>query len=350
MKFFRLFTVYVASFLCVAAVSSIMWFGALQASVFNVQTVKEWVSASHLPSTLLDALVPRANGSGSNLLSQATIAAALKTTFPPSYVDEQLNTILDSTYAWINGKTTTITFSLPINQKKDIAIAQLTTALETAIASLPNCTASNQPSTQNSDIVCKPRNLSTYDFAHALATQAVSSSGLLDQPITEKNFNNAFTSAAQSDQRMSNLLEQLPTYRRTTDQLLYIWLPVTAFVSFIGIYFATNDRLLDFIRLSRRGAVSFGLNTALGLLLMYTIYTVRVPATTSTDPTTILLPLLLQAAHGFGVQLALLSSAGLVIAAIAWILLHIVRTKQHQRAIAHPPFEQTPIPSVIQQG
>src|SRR4051794_37340792 len=98
------------SLACTLAVSGFVLLLTMQTTVLNRQEVKTWVQHSGAYSHVIDTSVTsdpaiqQQLSTVSNAVSQHDLVAALSKTFPPSYIQQQSEKVIDSTYNWLDGK------------------------------------------------------------------------------------------------------------------------------------------------------------------------------------------------------------------------------------------------------
>ncbi|HXH26660.1 MAG TPA: hypothetical protein VNG90_02090 [Candidatus Acidoferrum sp.] len=335
MKLLRTFIVYIVSFLCAFMVSTTIWLAALQATVLNVTVVKNWLASSGVYSKITDIIVPQASGPSSGLFSSEVTKQALAGTFPPAFVQQQAEQVLDDVYSWIDGKTANVSFSIPIDQRKAVAIQQLAAALGPEIAALPKCSASSPPQTDN--VTCIPAGTDATSLTNDLANRSVNDSQLLNQPLTGTLFSSS--SAGQKPNQTLAALNQLPTYRQWVDRLV-LWLPIACIVCLIVIFFTAADRLGAFARLARRIFVGSLLTLIISLVMYYVGTYVQLSSSLpKSDASAVFVPVLQQILQGLGQELALLSGIVSLLSLAAWITLHRLRRSRHEHELLKSPVE-----------
>lgn len=352
MNILRAILIGLASFVFIVAVTGFVYLFTLQTTIMDRTVVKSWLSESKLyDGRLITALVQATNaGGGQNSASQPaanTISAspeaiktALNATFTSEFTQTQIEGVVNNAYDWIDGSSQEFTFSIPIDQKRDTLIAQLSKAIEPQIATLPIC-RSIQQAPQS---ICRPSNVTLEQFASQMTTQSIDESGAFSAPITNKSFSQASKDTSQQPKQAS--LSQLPAIRKGIDTLL-LALPIAAAVSLVTIIFATasGHRLVRIARLSRR--VLFGMlfiflpavivvwlakDNDFGLSNMFAAQTGE-----------LVIPLIKTIAVGILTQLAIITGIIGIIGAAAWIALSIWQRKLQAIKAAQVP---APIPPV----
>jgi hypothetical protein len=259
MHILRAVLIGLASFLFITAVTGFAYLLTLHTTVMDRTAVKSWLSESRLyDGRLIAALVQTTNaGGGENGTPQTpadrlsaspeAMQTALNATFTPEFTQAQIEGVVNNAYDWIDGTSPVFTFSIPIDQKRDTLIAQLSKAIEPQIATVPVCQTSR--STQES--TCRPPHMTIEQLANQLTTRSIEDSGAFAAPISNESFTKPNQKTSQKPEQTS--LSQLPAIRKGIDLLLLL-LPITAAVSLMAIIFATmrGRRAARVARLSRR--------------------------------------------------------------------------------------------------
>ncbi len=242
MNILRTLTVGLATFVCIVAVSGLVYLLTLNTTIMDRTVVKGWLSESKIyDGKLVEAFVQATGTSdvkSASLQSQGQLAAssdmieaALSNTFTPQFVQTQTESTIDSAYDWIDGKQATFTFSIPVDQQRNTLIQQLATAIEPQVASLPVCTAA----LAKAGTACRPSNLTVTQMASQLASTNVASSDLFTAPLTNESFAKYNQATPQSPQ--SSPLTQLPAVRSgiTTALIVLPFLIIASIAIIVGL-------------------------------------------------------------------------------------------------------------------
>ena len=147
MNILRNFLIGLMRFTCITALSGFIYLLTLQTTVMDRMVVKNWLNESGIyDGKLLTALLQ----TGDTQTTQPEAAAAitpstdaiktsLNATFTPEFTKTHIEQIIDSTYDWAEGKSPTLSFSVPIDEKRETFVQSLSRALEPQIAALPVC-------------------------------------------------------------------------------------------------------------------------------------------------------------------------------------------------------------------
>lgn len=125
---------------------------------------------------------------GSVSLTDPTIRAAANSTFTPQFVRSNTETVIDSIYAWLNGKTTSPNFNIDLSGGKSQFASAAAQAVQTRVAGLPVCTPANELSSFDAlSSSCLPRGVTPSAVADEVQADIVSGTGFLDQPVINAN-------------------------------------------------------------------------------------------------------------------------------------------------------------------
>jgi hypothetical protein len=355
MNILRTIVVGLASFICVFAISGFVSLLSLDTTVMDRTVVKKWLSDSQIyDGKLVSALVQSTNAGSeqgsqqvpaATTLSTKSVETALNATYTPDFVQAQIETVINHAYDWTEGKVPEFTFSIPIDQKRDVLIQQLAKQIEPQIAALPVCRSVQF--TESS--TCRPASLTVEQLASQLTAQRISESGASSEPITNESFSKATPNQQNSALPVSSPLGQLPAIRKIVNVLL-VALPIAAIISvaIILLVSAQGKRLLASTRLSRRVFFSMLFTFILSLVAVWAIQN-RELGLSNMFPAQLgglMIPLVKTIIIGISSQLALFSGIALTLSLATWIGLTIWRRKTAQPApITQPPF---PISSPVQ--
>lgn len=250
MSILRRITIWSISLVCVTAVSGIVYILTLESTLLDRTAVKQWLVDARVydDNMLIDALVqtPPENTQPIDQLTLPpdAVKSAMGNTFTGDFIKTQIETVVDKSYDWIEGKTPTFQFSVPIDQKRETLIHQLATVIEPQIEAIPLCSRTSTPN-------CRPSTSSLSQFATEIAAQSINGSGSFDKPITNKTFADASSKSAKKTEVVP--LSELPAIRSAIN-VLFVVLPIIVVLSLVAIVFLAqnSDRLKIFTKLARR--------------------------------------------------------------------------------------------------
>lgn len=216
------------------------WIGAsvTQATLLNRQVVKGWLANSGMYDKALRSLFNLE--SNQDVATKEDMQNAFDATFPPNYIKQQTETVLDATYDWIDGKKPNISFSISIKEKRDEFTANLIKQVQPRIAALPQCPSRTSPSTAKP--TCIPQGTKPEDFTKQLLNIS-SDDSFLAQPITPQ-------SLTQSGQQVPNVpsLPMYASYIRT----LTLTLPAGILLCAAAYVLLNESKLRGLAIISRR--------------------------------------------------------------------------------------------------
>ncbi len=172
--------------------------GALAASarlnLTHPAKIEAWLAQSLLYDHFVNTVIDEADKSkgddqsGSVSLNDAAVQQAAKSAFSPQLLQGNVNTFLESNYAWMEGKTATPNFKIDLTAAKQSFAQQVGQYVRVYTAGLPVCTAAQLAALQNQQpdplaATCRPP-ATTPEAAGAAVTQKLSSSGdFLSNPV-----------------------------------------------------------------------------------------------------------------------------------------------------------------------
>lgn len=257
MSLLRKFVIGLAGFMCLLALSLLIVIATMNGTIMDRVTVKRWLNDSHIYQTDFVALFTQQAAtdapqddelyaqSGGTLSGQALVTA-LSRTFDAAFIQQQTENILDHVYDYSEGKQASFGFSIPLDQKRDTFIQELTKSLAIEVAKLPICTNDLLVS----GTYCRPESVSVEQLASQAAMQQVAQFGLFDKPFTSSSFvadgQSAGTSPADA------VIASLPLTRSVVN-VLFIVLPIVTIASLgiIALAAVRGSRLSVFLKLSK---------------------------------------------------------------------------------------------------
>ena len=320
MHFFRRVLIIIASFLCALSVSAFIWMMTVQTTLLQRTVVKNWLQQSNVYNTLLPEVITPGHNNQASPLGAAINEApkqALLQTFPPSYVQQQLEIVIDKTYDWLEGKTSTIAFSIPANAKRTDFIERLAKLLEPSITQLPMCSLAN---TTN----CRPPQTDPAVAARLTATKIADESGIFTAPITEKTLSKNPVNN-QPVQQLQKFTTFVPT--------LLILLPLVAVLSAVLVFALASLKIRAGKKLMVRIFFGAAFSLATGLGIIYYSSKINIQATESMPIAHVLNPLLHLATATIGQQLSLFSGIAAAVSAGIWVGLAVWGSKKASSSI-----------------
>lgn len=165
--------------LFVVLVSAGLWVVAatLQSTLLNRDTVKQWGTESGAYGNVMETLeIRQLDETGS--VDGALLREAINQTLTLGYVQEQSEVAVDAFYDWVDGTSSEVTYTIPIQERRDEFIDNLAGKLEEKVRSLPQCTGSFSLQQE-----CIPRTYTPETYAASIAKQTADDSDLFVEPI-----------------------------------------------------------------------------------------------------------------------------------------------------------------------
>lgn len=186
--------------------------GAAVATSINVNLshpdkIKTWLNQSGVYDHFVAEAIAQAQKSagdkpdnGPVSLSDSAVRQAAESSFSPQLLQHSVNTVLDSNYAWLQGKTATPNFTIDLRSAKQSFAQQVGAYVKTHLAGLPVCTPAqlSQIDVQNIDpltVVCRPDTLSPEAEGNQV-TQSIENGDFLSNPVITSSSINPNASAA----------------------------------------------------------------------------------------------------------------------------------------------------------
>jgi lysophospholipase L1-like esterase len=180
--------------------------------------------------------------SGSVSLSDAAVQAAAQSSFTPQVIEKNVNTFIDSNYAWLEGKTATPEFKIDLSEQKLTFAQKVGQYVTTYTAGLPACANDQLAAQQSQDplaATCRPANV-TPEAAGAQVTQRLSTTGdFLSNPVVTPNSINP--EASQQSKPYYQKLSHLPKAYQLSQKLPYIFAGLSLLAA-LGIIFISLER------------------------------------------------------------------------------------------------------------
>lgn len=178
-------------------------FGASSASI-NValahpEKLESWISQSGLYDSVVNTAIKQAQTSTSNnnssgiSLSDPAVQQAAKDAFTTDLLKTSVNTVLNSNYSWLEGKTDKPDFKIDLTTAKQTFAQQVGNHVSTYLSGLPVCTPAQAASLKNYDplsVYCRPASLNPATEGANVTNQILTGSGFLSNPVlTADNLN-----------------------------------------------------------------------------------------------------------------------------------------------------------------
>lgn len=349
MNFWRAILASLLSLVCTLAVSTYVTLQTLDATVLNRDEVKGWLDKSGVYQNLLTTVL-NSNSTAQQELTTTSgsavtsddVKSALDQTMNAGYIKQSTEKALDSTYDWLDGKSSTISFEINTTEKKDAFIANLSSILQPQLAQLPTCTSQAQFQTNNPP--CLPPNTTPKQAADELATDAANQASVFRQPVTNNTVaeasNNPNNSSLTNNKGAQNLQSVVSNIK-----MWLLWLPIIALVSGGLMVLLSQHRLKAAKHLAGKLTWGLAITCAIGLVIATVGKTFTasnyVSGANNTITSKIVEPVIHQAAPAIGNRLALISGILGAVTLALWVTFRILWKKQERAKLLAPP-EETP--------
>lgn len=217
--------------------------------------VEAWLSQSNFYNSFVNNAVKQANDSANNngqsngvSLNDVAVQQAAESAFSPALVQKDVNTILDSNYAWLQGKTKTPDFSVDLSSAKESFAQKVGQYVQAHLASLPVCTtaqALTQPTTDPLAMTCRPAVLDPVVAGAQATKQLEASSDFLNNPVITANTINQNGNASSPYYKQ---LSAAPRVYRAATSLPWV-LAAVAVLCAVGIFFIAPRKRLGLRRI-----------------------------------------------------------------------------------------------------
>lgn len=249
MKWVRRILVYLLSIVLLVSLFGIALSTSVRVSLSHPSKIESWLDQSNLYTNVVSTITDQAqtaienNVSGGTSISKPVVQEAAQAAFPQSLLKQDIQTFLNSNYAWLEGKTATPSFSINLSgAKQEFAMKVAQSSVATHLANLPTCTAAQTLQLQSTNpllLICRPVGISPQLEVDQISQQVASNGDFLGNPVITAN---TFGAKGQNGNRPYYAkLSKLPKAYQITQQLPWI-LGIVAVVSTIGIIFWSRSK------------------------------------------------------------------------------------------------------------
>lgn len=335
------------SLVCTLAVSAFVTLQTLETTALDRTEVKGWLDKSGTYNNLLDTVLStntaaqqELNSTGSSIVTADDIKTALGQTMDTTYVKQSTEKVVDSTYNWLDGQTSTISFEINTTAKKDEFTKNLSSVLEPQLAKLPPCMSIAQ--FQSNNPPCLPPGTTAKQAADGLATDAANQASIFRQPVTNETVAQSSKGSAQTNSPLTNSNSSANRFRDLVSSLRVwlIWLPIIAIVSGGLMALLSQHKLKAAKHLAGRLTVGLALACAAGLLIANVGQTYSFKDLTGANNAfmaQVIEPVLHQAAPAIGFRLALVSGLLGLATLTAWVILLLIKRKREKAGLLTSP-------------
>ena len=225
--------------------------------------LEAWLDQSHFYDHFINNAIDQAqksainsSGAGQVSLSDPAVKAAAQTAFSPQLLKQDVNTILNSNYAWLQGKTSSPDFKINLTSVKQSFADAAGKAVETHLTGLPACTAAQlqqlAASSQNVQSVdplslpCLPPGVNPQTEAAQVSQDILNNDNFLSghTVITASSIN---PNGSSQSKPYYVKLSRAPTLYRASVALPWVY-AVLAVISLLGVIFLAPTKRRGFRR------------------------------------------------------------------------------------------------------
>jgi hypothetical protein len=257
MNWVRRIFVYLLSIILLVSLFGIAQATSIQIGLTHPSKIESWLDQSSLYTNLVSTITDQAqtavanNVSGGASISKTVVRQAAQSAFPQSLMQQDVQTFLNSNYAWLEGKTATPDFKIDLSGAKQQFATQVADSSVLAhFTDLPACTAAQTLELQSANpllLSCLPSGVSPQTAAAQLSQQVASNSGFLSNPIVTAS--TIGTKGQSSNKPYYEKLSRLPKAYRAVQDLTWI-LSIVTILSIIGIIFCSRSKRIGLRRVS----------------------------------------------------------------------------------------------------
>lgn len=243
------------------ALVTLILFASLLALAFSTSSniafthkerVESWLNDSNLYGAFVENAIDQAertagtDQSGGVSLSDAAVRQAAESAFSAQALQKDVNTFLDSNYAWLEGKTNTPSFNIDLTGAKQNFAEQVGGYVKTYLAGLPVCTPAqlaqlNPQTTDPLTLNCRPDGIDPNAEGTEVTQQIESSTAFLSNPVVTAANINPEGDVQNNGQPYYQRFSNLPTaYQRAKTTP---WIAgILVVLSTIGTFFLASRR------------------------------------------------------------------------------------------------------------
>lgn len=246
MNFFRNFV----SWTCLYFVGTCVFLAANVFAVFSVinadslkQTLKEEnIYSSIVPSVLTSTSKQQAPGELP--LGEPWVRDIADKAFPAADFEQKSGVLIDSTFNWLDGKTANPEYTIDFNPNKEQLKVEIGNYLENRLASLPACSLSNLPKTNDPfTIECLPPGVAPATVATLFEQQLAQDKFFSGQAVLTSGDTKVNPNGTVQINNPLQPLENTRSWYQHKDLLMWLLPSLIVILSALGIFLASNRRL-----------------------------------------------------------------------------------------------------------
>ncbi len=200
-------------------------------------------------------------------LKEQWVQDAATKAFSADDLEQKTNTVVDSTFTWLDGETDKPTFSIDFTENKELFSKEVADYTQNRVAALPPCTFANIPdSIDPYNLTCKVPGISTTSIGQSVQQQINNDDNFLKNPIISSDNASLNPVNQTATENPFTRLEGLQQIYQNKSLLMWILPLSTLLFATAGLALALN-RINGLKRLSRSFAFSAVSLLLIGLLL-----------------------------------------------------------------------------------
>ena len=249
MNWVRRVFVYLLSIILLVSLLGMALAISAQASLTHPNKVENWLNQSNLYASLATTITNQAqnaiqnNVTGGAAISKTVIQQAAQTSLPESLLKQDVQTFINSNYAWLEGKTAMPNFKIDLSgAKQEFANKVADASVLTHLTGLSICTPSQTLQLEGANpllLSCIPAGVSPQFEATQVSQQLVDTSAFLGNPVITAN--TVSTKGLGGHAPYYKKLSTLPKWYQLSQKLPWI-LGISTLLSSLGIIFCARSK------------------------------------------------------------------------------------------------------------
>jgi hypothetical protein len=239
-------TLVLVASLLVTTLFSFGLFWSVHQVVSNPKNIKHALSQSGIYQTGIDNTLQQSlkaqsggGGQGGDIpIKNAEVRAVISDAIPPAYLQTQIEQVLDAGYAWVQGKTPTLAFSIDLGSAKTKLADNMATYVTTRLSQLPVCAPAQVPVQGDVDYfnaTCIPAGYAPATAGEKIKADILTGDFLKDQTITASTIKN------NKGETLDQQLKHVPQAYSQAKKALYT-LGVLAALLAVGVVFLSATK------------------------------------------------------------------------------------------------------------
>ncbi len=207
-------------------------------------TIKKILSDSGIYTSVVSGLLDQSkhvsNGGKDVSLSDPVVRDAAEKTFSPQFIQKNTETVIDSTYRWLDGKTPLPDFQIDLTPVKADFATNVAQGLADKLAKLPACTGAVDLSSFDAQTAaCLPRGVNPTSEVASVKNDILSGKGFLDHPVITAD---SIKSKAGGPSVFADKLKKAPDSYQKAKKTPAALMALTALLAVAIIFISTSRR------------------------------------------------------------------------------------------------------------